>query len=457
MTLRAKLVALVVGLTALLLLGVGAALSGSFAGWSAEAVDHELSERPARLAAQVELEEEDGGLKLEHEGRLGALRDPAHPARLLVGGLELAASPAPFAWPDAGRATGQPRLETVTDDAGRPWRVATAAFPAGRRGAATLTVQVAVAATTFLALEGPFRRGLLWALAAALVVGGLGAAALAHASLAPLRRLAAQVDAMGAASLDRRVDLAGLDPELRRVGEAFNGLLGRLEIAAQQQRALVARASHALRTPVATIRTRAEVALRRERAPEAYREALSDVETASAEASALIAHLLTLARLDEHRGHLDRQPVTLAPLAAEVARLLAPRAGEAGVAVEVAVALDLGLTADPAALRELLEALLDNAVHYTPAGGRAGVRASVEGGRTVLRVWDTGPGIPAGERERVFERFYRGAGAQAAGKAGSGLGLAIVRAIAEAHGAAVTLGEGAAGGLEVTVAFPPGG
>ncbi len=105
---------------------------------------------------------------------------------------------------------------------------------------------------------------------------------------------------------------------------------------------------------------------------------------------------------------------------------------------------------DPAALRTLLASLVDNAVRYTPAGGRVDVSAGVEGGRPWLEVADTGPGIPAAERRRVFDRFYRLPGADGSG---SGLGLAIVKAIADRHGAEVTLGETPGGGLTARVRF----
>jgi two-component system OmpR family sensor kinase/two-component system sensor histidine kinase QseC len=285
-------------------------------------------------------------------------------------------------------------------------------------------------------------------------VGGLGSAALARLSLAPLRRMAVEVDAIGATSLERRVGTAGLDPELRRVATAFNALLDRLSEAMERQRQLVSRASHALRTPVATILTRSEVALRRDREAPAYRAALEDVLAAARESATLVAHLLTLARLEERRGPPAREDVPLAEVAREIALLLAPRAEEAGVALEVDVAEGLAARADRAALREAVEALVDNAIRYTPRGGRAGVRSAATAAGPALTVWDTGPGIPAVERASVLERFQRGAAAQASGQPGSGLGLAIVKAIADAHGATLTLGDRPGGGLEVTLAFP---
>ncbi len=458
MTLRAKIVALVLGLTGAILAGLWLLLSGSFAGWSGETVDRDLLDRAAAIAGFVEIEHEER-LELEDEDDEDALRDPAHPFRIVGPRGVVMVRGVPLDWPAAAPGGQAASLETVAGADGRSWRVATAGFTAveekhHRRSSLPFVVQVAGEAAPHRGLEQRFRKGLLLALAAALLVGGAGAALLAHTSLAPLRRLASEVDAIGATSLDRRVATRGLDPELSRVATAFNGLLDRLEDAMLRQRQLVSRASHALRTPVATILTRSEVALRREREPAAYREALADVAAAARESATLVAHLLTLSRLDERRGAIAREAVPVAEVAREIVRLLAPRAEEAGVALEVDVPEALVAHADRAALREMLEALLDNAVHYTPPGGRAGVHARAAQGGCALAVWDTGPGIPAGEREKVFDRFHRGAAAQASGKSGSGLGLAIVKAIADAHGATVALGERAGGGLEVAVVLP---
>lgn len=455
MSLRLKIVALVIGLTGAILGGLWLLLAGSFAGWSSEAADRELVERAQAILPAVEVEEEDF-VEVEEKHARRAVRDPAHPIRLLgPDGVPLLVH-GEVAWPAADLAATAPRFDTVEDD-GRSWRVVTLAVtPRGKhvRPGLRVAVQVAGEVGASHALEERFRSGLLVALAAALLVGGAGAAALAHVSLAPLRRLASEIDAIGATSLDRRVGTSGLDRELGRVAGAFNDLLARLEDAMRRQRELVSRASHALRTPVATVLTRAEVALRRERDPEGYREALGDVATAARECSALVAHLLTLSRLDERRGAVVAEDVPLAEVTGQLQRLLSPRAAEARVALELDAPGGLGVRADRTALRELLEALLDNAIHYTPPGGRVGLRAAGTGSGCALTVWDTGPGIPAEERGRVFDRFYRGAGALAAGRSGSGLGLAIVKAIATAHGASVTLGDHPGGGLEVTVVFP---
>lgn len=456
MSLRARIVALVLGLTVATLAGLGIYLSGSWSGWSHAAVERDLARRAGAIAAQVELKKH-GGLELEDD-EPALLEDPAHPWRLVgPDGLDL--SRGALDWPPLVEG-----VATIRDAEGRAWHVITRELPPGKderrqRGEPVrLTVQVAGLESTFGALEERFRRGLLLALAAALVLGGGGAALLASISLAPLGRLAAEVDAVGAGTLGRRIDAAGLAPELGRLAAAFNGLLGRLDDAMRQQRHLVSRASHALRTPTATILTRAEVALRRDRTEDEYRLALAEILAAARESAELVNHLLTLARLDERREALRTEEVRLAELAAGLARLFAPRAAEAGVALELDVPEELGVEAEPTSLRELLEALLDNAVRYTPRGGRAGIRAAEDARGVTVVVWDTGPGIAPEERPRAFDRFQRGAAAQASGAAGSGLGLAIVKAVAEAHGAGVALQDRPGGGLEVRITLrPPSG
>jgi signal transduction histidine kinase len=459
MTLRTKIVALVIGLTLAILAGVGAFLAASFSGWSREAVQRDLELRAREIAEHVEVKR-GGQLEVEAENSL-LFRDPSHPFRLAgPGGFEV--SHGDFGWPPAEEVQDA----VVLGADGRPWRVLSRFLMAGEsegehhrhrderhraRPQARLLVQVAGLDAPFGGLEERFRHGLLLAIAAALLLGGFGGSLLAHASLSPLRRLESEVDAIGASSLDRRIDPTGLDRELGGLAAAFNKLLGRLDEAMQRQRQFVARASHALRTPTAAVLTRAEVALRRERDGVEYRKALADIAQGARESAALVSHLLTLSRLDERRSALALEVVPLAEVFDELRRLFAPRAEEAGIALELEAPAGASVRADRAALRELLEALLDNALHYTPRGGRAGVAARPGAGRFLLAVWDTGPGIPAEERGQVFDRFRRGSAAAASGRGGSGLGLAIVKAIAEAHAAPLTLGERRGGGLEVTV------
>jgi two-component system OmpR family sensor kinase len=272
--------------------------------------------------------------------------------------------------------------------------------------------------------------------------------------LEPLARLAVAVSARGAPALDPVPEVA-VPAEALPLVRALNGLLGRLAAALAAQRAMVADAAHELRTPLAALRLQAQLV---ERAPdEAERaRALADLSAGLERATRAVQQILTLARQEpEAATERAAEPVALAALVGEV---LADQA-----VVAEARGVDLGATAideaaavrgDAGALRALLANLVDNAVRATPPGGRVDVAAGLERGRPFLSVRDTGPGIPPEERARVFDRFYRRAGAR---EPGTGLGLAIVRAVAERHGAEVTLDDAPGGGLEARVDFARAG
>jgi two-component system OmpR family sensor kinase len=271
-------------------------------------------------------------------------------------------------------------------------------------------------------------------------------------ALQPLDRLAGAAASRTPAALepfDERVP-----EEVVPLVEALNGLLERLRSAMAAQRALVADAAHELRTPLAALKLQTQLA-RDADGPERA-AALAELEGGIDRATHVVRQLLTLARAEPGAEAAGvRAPVALAELARQAVADHAVLAERGRVDLGVAAASDEAVAvADGAALRTLLANLVDNAVRYTPAGGRVDLSAGLDGGRPWLEVADTGPGIPAAERERVFDRFYRVPGASASG---SGLGLAIVRAIADRDGATVRLGETPGGGLTVRVTFPPPG
>jgi two-component system OmpR family sensor kinase len=216
------------------------------------------------------------------------------------------------------------------------------------------------------------------------------------------------------------------------------------------QRAFVADAAHELRTPLAALKLQTQLARDSEGAERTA--ALGELEGGLDRATHVVRQLLTLARLEPGaEAAPSRAPVALTELARQTVADHAVLAERGHVDLGVAAAREDAIAlADGGALRTLLANLVDNAVRYTPAGGRVDVSTGVDGGRPWLEVADTGPGIPAAERERVFDRFYRLPGTAASG---SGLGLAIVRAIADRNGATVALGDTAGGGLTVRVTF----
>jgi two-component system OmpR family sensor kinase len=267
-------------------------------------------------------------------------------------------------------------------------------------------------------------------------------------SLDPVARVRRQVASRQADDLSP-VSESGLPDEVRPLVQELNLLFGRVRTAFDAQQNFVADAAHELRTPLAALKLQTQ-SLERADSPEARQVAVGRLSAGIERATRLVEQLLVLARQEANAA--PRQAVDMAGIARRAVADL--------VGVAQARDIDLGLQrADAAevqgqadALTILLRNLVDNAIKYTPSGGTVDVSVLMEGRAVTVLVEDSGPGIPAEERERVFDRFYRVPGSDAAG---SGLGLAIIKSIAERHGAKLTLGESARlGGLEAKVTFP---
>jgi len=249
---------------------------------------------------------------------------------------------------------------------------------------------------------------------------------------------------------------------------AINDLLARLDRSIGAQKHFLADAAHQLKTPLAGLRTQAELAQREidagQHDPQALKRSLQQIARSSQRAAHMVNQLLSMARAEDKEQAQRMQDVHLHRLAIETVRDFVPRALEKR--------LDLGyegpardetvppLTGQPLLVREMIRNLVDNALQYTPAGGTVTVRVLVDpfGQVHVLQVEDSGPGIPRAEHELVFQPFYRALGTEVDG---SGLGLAIVREIARQHGAQITIEDvnprhsaGGAPGTRFTVRFP---
>jgi two-component system, OmpR family, sensor kinase len=245
----------------------------------------------------------------------------------------------------------------------------------------------------------------------------------------------------------------GLPEEVRPMVTQLNALLERLGGAIETQKRFTADAAHELRSPLTALQLQIQL-LERAVSPEARREALEQLKAGARRASRLVEQLLTMARLAPEATQEEPTAVELDRLAASVAADFEPLAAAKAVELRLGRVEPACTAGRERALRTLAGNLVDNAIRYTPAGGRVTLDAYAQPGCAVLAIEDTGPGIPAEERARVLDRFYRlpGSGAE-----GSGLGLAIVKQIADAHGAAIELGEGEQGrGLRVAVRFAAG-
>jgi two-component system OmpR family sensor kinase len=270
-------------------------------------------------------------------------------------------------------------------------------------------------------------------------------------SLEPVARVRAQVAARQADDLSP-VSETGLPDEVRPLVHELNLLFGRVKTAFEAQQHFVADAAHELRTPLAALKLQA-LSLERAENPEARQVAVARLTAGIERSTRLVEQLLILARQEASAANgVKAEHVALAELARRTVGDLVGLARAKGVDLGLHRADEICVSGQGEALMILMRNLVDNAIKYTPAGGRVDLEVRAAAGAAAIVVEDSGPGIAAEERERVVDRFYRIAGSETSG---SGLGLAIIKAIAERHGATLTLGQSERlGGLSAIVAFP---
>jgi len=279
------------------------------------------------------------------------------------------------------------------------------------------------------------------------VLASLAGYWLSGRSLAPVNAIIETARGVGVQNLSSRLAVPRANDELRRLSETLNAMLARLEVSVKRLTQFTADASHDLRTPVALIRSSAELALRRPRTEDEYRETLSRILVASEETTHLIENLLTLARADAGAADLHFRNIDLVPHVEKIAAQAAILAAAKGIQVTSELAAGpVRVSADHSALGRLLLIVLENAVKYTPPGGHIVMRLSNGAGHARIEIRDTGIGIAEKDLPHIFERFYRADQARSRETGGSGLGLAIARWIVDLHGGKIeaqsTFGQG---------------
>jgi signal transduction histidine kinase len=226
-----------------------------------------------------------------------------------------------------------------------------------------------------------------------------------------------------------------------------------VERSLEQMRRFMADAAHELRTPLTIIRSRAEVTLQQSREPQAYADALRGIEAESKRLGGIVADLLTLSRVDAGERTAERHRVFLDDIVADAAASTQPIAEMRGVSLEMEEFEESPVFGDAELLRQMAVILLENAIKFTPAGGRVRVRVAARGAKARLEVEDTGVGIATEKVPRIFDRFYRGDAARQPGE-GAGLGLAIAKWIADAHSARIDVTSKVGAGTQFAVIFP---
>ena len=297
-----------------------------------------------------------------------------------------------------------------------------------------------------------FRRLLFFALAAILLIGGAGGAMLTRSALQPLRALADTVS--GILRTGRTTARVPVQPG----GDAFgdlvglvNAMLDRIDAVVGGMRGALDNVAHDLRTPMARLRGTAEAALA-SNDPAVLRGALADCVEESDRIIAMLSTLMDISEAETGTMALRRERTELRQLVSQTVDLYEDVAEEAGVEIHTNVPDGVAVDADSNRLRQVLANIVDNAVKYTPRGGRIDLTAGRDDATAWIRVSDTGSGIPPEDLPRVWERLYRADKSRST--RGLGLGLSLVKAIVEAHGGLVTIQSRPGQGTSVEVRLP---
>lgn len=451
-TFRLRLTLWYLGCFALLFSVLTAGLYGVLSRAMTGRLDESLVSQAATAAAllQDEMEETHNDVEASAHEAVTNMRLRVSKVAILQGGKVLASS-GPFDTAAIARRAGAAAESSFEFDGTR---------------VAIHRVQVAGKDFTAIAAEpldgmeadlAAIRRALFLALPLILALAGAGGYWFAARNLAPLDSMAAQASRISGSNLDARLEIGDAAAELTTLASSFNELLARIDQSFEGMRRFVADASHELRTPVAVIRGEADVALANDRSATEYRESLTIILDESRRLSVLVDDLLNLARADASRITLRTRPFYWNDLLSECCRSMQSLAAARRIDLVYRAAHDmpdLPFDGDEELLRRMTLNLLDNAIRYTLPGGRVSAELEGRADGVLLRISDTGIGIPPEAAPYVFERFFRADKARSRENGGFGLGLAIVKWIAESHRGVVDLASQPGAGSVFTVTLP---
>lgn len=319
-----------------------------------------------------------------------------------------------------------------------------------RSGRTRLVLGISLGET--LATLAAFDRRVAGGSLAFLAIAAAGGFFLARQALKPVAESVRTARRLDPEQLTERLPRTGSGDELDELAGTINDLLDRLAAYHRQVIRFTADASHELRGPLAAMRAAVDVALRKPRESEDYRNTLASLGEQCERLTALVSGLLLLARADAGEVPIAHQAIDLAALAREVAEVFEPLADERGVRLEAACSSATTIMGDPSRLRQLATNLLDNAIRFAAPSGSVWIRVDQAVDRVVLEVADDGSGIAPGHLSHVFDRFYQVDPARASG--GGGLGLSICQWIVRAHGGTITVASTPGQGTVFTASFP---
>jgi heavy metal sensor kinase len=346
-----------------------------------------------------------------------------------------------------------PRFRTL-EYQGLTWRVLSVSYQGsdGHRGIIRLAESLGAIEETLRHL----RDVMLLLIPAGVVCSALGGIWLSARALAPVAVIARRAQEIELDRLDQRLPHPGVDDEIGRLVDTLNRMIERLEKSFHAMERFTADASHELRNPLATMQNTIEVVLAQARTVDEQRGALESLDEDLGRLRRIVEDLLLLARADNGRLSLEREPVRLDGLVQALVETYQAQAQEQGVAMTVDAPGRAEVSGDERWLCQLVGNLLDNALKFTPPGGRVQVEVLSRPDAVRLSVRDSGPGIPEASLDRVFERFYQADRSRTrTRRPGAGLGLAIAAWIAESHGGRISAANHPDGGALFTVELPP--
>jgi heavy metal sensor kinase len=420
-----------------------------------ETVDKELRSRLQAMRDFVQRQISSGEKPFEELSENAALAPAGTRLRIAdAGGAWLYQSRGTQAWgispPDPSRLPKRGRIQTLTQN-GKPVRVLSAAIPSG-------TAQIGIPLDEFTEMLDEFTWTAIFASPLLLILASAGGYLMSRRALAPVEQIARTAGEIEAQNLSERLPVRGTGDELDHLSGTLNAMFARLEQSFRRITQFTADASHELRTPVAIIRTTAEVIRKKPRTEKEYAEALDRILAESERTTELIEDLMLLARADASIEDMVLEPVALADVvqgACADARVLAEARG---VTLTIERLSTCNVSGDPRALRRLVLILLDNAIKYSKPGGLVQLSLDIcrqgDGSVALLEVRDDGIGISAEDLPHVFERFFRASKDRSRKIGGVGLGLSIAQSIAGRHGGQVQIESEPGAGCMARVLLP---
>jgi heavy metal sensor kinase len=436
---------------AVVLLGFAALVYALLAGALYEQIDR-------RLLAGYQQLERDEHLKTDRDGRVRHWIDDLWKHERVVAfvydtqGEVRAQTPGIDNVPKApGAAAGGPQFQTLAVTGQGRQRAATGRM---RLGDDEFDVMLLAPLDEADHELGELLTALTLAVPAALVASVVLGYLLARKALAPVDRLRRSTHEITAERLDRRLPVANPRDEIGALARTINEMIGRLERSFAEVRRFTADASHELRTPLTVIRTEAEVAIAKSPGAMEQNQLLGSILEECDRLTRLSDQLLTLSREDAGVVRYIREPVDLTALVADAVDTLRPLADSHGLELRCAPLAPTRVSGDAGRLRQVFLNVLDNAIKYTPEGGRIEVGVETKGSDGLVTVRDTGIGISAEHLPRVFDRFYRVDKARSREQGGTGLGLSISKSIVTAHGGRIELTSVPSQGTTCVVTMP---